>query len=379
MVQVNTGKSQLSGWGHGAEPEFLFINKVPRPFMVGETISAAATRKPGGTELHFTDGTILFYLVQNGLLPALENVTVWTVPSEGTTVSNTLEYVEIYASYTTKTGKVLKAGPVKVPVAIPSELRVIVPTEPLIDEGEYLQTYPEWEDRPQYRGIKSACGIKDVRFIVYWNDSNGNLIATSEAEDTNDNRLCYSVPFSQGTNIGDYPGPYLYAPENTGSATFTRYRSVKDEGEEITLDNAMRFIFRQKINGTTLQAETYFQNNPVVEWGFYNMPTSYDGPTTYKVNMNKNSKVKFKDGKVQIGQYGDNRFWLPIWMRYKTIGGWYEYELEKTITLEDGRTGTVGQYCFNTQKDSSMISKVSNKRAYSCSDGEVTWSNQPIE
>lgn len=372
MIHINEGQAQLSGWGYSAEPEALFINKVPEPFMVGQTISAEATRDRGGTSLKFKDGTILHYRMGYGLFPPLTDVTVWTVPAEGTTVSNTLEYVEIHASYTTKKGKVIQAIPAKIPVAVPKFLRVIVPEEPLIDEGEYLQTDRQWGDVSQYRGIESACNIKGVRFFVYWADSHDTIIKSTEVFDSSDNPLIHSAPFTQGTNTGTYEGPYLYAPESTNSATFTRYRSETDEGTEITLENAMRFIFRHKIGNVTLQAETYFQNNPVVSWGFFNLRTSYAGETQYTVNIQNNSKVKFKDGKVQTGQYGQNRFWLPIWLRYLTIGGWYEYREEQTITLDDGRHGVLWEYCFSTMRDSSSIAKVMT-RYYKCEDGTVEW------
>ena len=377
MVQVNLKKSQLSGWGHYAEPTALFINKVPDPFMAGDIIDISATLEPGGTELHFTDGTILSYRQSGNLLPALDNVTVWSVPAEGTTVPNNLDYVEIHASYTTKKGKVINAIPAKVPVATPSYLRVIVPNEPLIDEGEYFQTYPQWEDRSQYRGIKSACQIKNVRFVVYWTDSQGNVIATSDAKDSSDNPLCYSTPFVQGTNSsGSYPGPYLYAGEKTASATFTRYRSIEDEGEEITLENAMKFVFKHKINNITLQAETYFQNNPIVSWGFFNLPTSYSGSRTYTIDVQKNTKVRFKNGKVQIGQWdrSKDRYWLSIFMRYKVVGGWYEYVDHQTVTFADGRYGAIDQFSLGTYRDSNIIYKVAN-RYYTCSGGEIKWSN----
>ena len=204
MIHINEGQAQLSGWGYSAEPEALFINKVPEPFMVGQTISAEATRDRGGTSLKFKDGTILHYRMGYGLFPPLTDVTVWTVPAEGTTVSNTLEYVEIHASYTTKKGKVIQAIPAKIPVAVPKFLRVIVPEEPLIDEGEYLQTDRQWGDVSQYRGIESACNIKGVRFFVYWADSHDTIIKSTEVFDSSDNPLIHSAPFTQGTNTGTY-------------------------------------------------------------------------------------------------------------------------------------------------------------------------------
>ena len=371
MIQVSAGQSQLSGWGHYAEPTTLFINKVPRPFMVGDTIDLSATRSAGGTQLHFTDGTVLRYLESGNLVPALTNVRVWSVPSEGSTVGATLDYVTIYASYTTKSGKVINAVPARVPVAVPSELRVIVSEEPLIDEGQYLNTLPTWEDTTQQgtprRGIKNACHIKGVRFIVFWT-AHGEVVRKTEAESIN----VYSSPFVQGTSTS---GPYLIMGEKTGSATFTRYTSDTDEGEEITLDNAVSITFRTTIKNITLSAQTYFQMNPVVSWGLFGMPTDYTGTVNLTISVDDYSLVTYKNGKTIRGQFADNNmFWLGVWLRYLTVGGWYEYTKSQTITLGDGREGDLYQYCFHTYKDGNVTDKVAG-RHWSCSGGVITWTN----
>lgn len=376
MIQVPVGQSQLSGWGHYAEPTVLFINKVPNPFMAGQTIDLSATKSAGGTELHFSDGTVLKYEESGNLVPALTGVRVWSVPAEGTTIPNGLDYVTIYASYITKHGKTLNAIPAKVPVARPSFMRVIVPEEPLIDEGWYLQTLPRWEDKVfngiPCRGIKSACHIEGVSFVVYWVDSNGNIVRTTEAVETPNISICYSIPFTQSSTQGR---PDLMMGERTQSATFTRYRSILDEGEEITLENAVRFQFRYTINGITLNADTYMQMNPIVSWGPFNLPTTYSGTTSATITITKNSKVRYKNGKVLIGRYADDGlFWLAASFRYKVVGGWWEYVQSQTITLADGRQGSLYQYCIETRRDGNIVVKVAG-RDYSCSGGRVTWTN----
>lgn len=378
MVQVNQKKSQLSGWGHYAEPTALFINKVPDPFMAGDTIDISATLELGGTELHFTDGTILSYHQSGNLLPALDNVTVWSVPAAGTTVSNTLKYVEIHASYTTKKGKVINAIPAKVPVATPKFMRVIVPQEPLINEGWYRHTQAAWEDHGEEDGVplwgyNSAFFYGKASLVVYWADSQDNIIATSIAKEGNGS-LLYSRPFSE--SYSSYEGHEIGVGNVTGSATFTRYRSIDDEGEEITLENAANKItFKYTIRGITLTAETYVQMNPIVAEGFFNLPTSYSGSSTYTVDVDKNTKVRYKDGKVLVGRYANNnRYFIPTYLRFQTIGGWWEYRNQQTITLADGRTGALWQYCRHARVDHRDVDKVSN-RYYSCADGSVTWTN----
>ena len=364
MIQVSEKQSRLSGWGHYAEPTALFINKVPDPFMVGDTIDISATLEPGGTELHFSDGTILSYRQGSDLLPALENVSVWSVPDAGTVVPNNLDNVTIYASYTTKHGKTINAVPVKVPVAIPSYMRFIVPEEPLIDEGAYLNINPTWFDGSK-DGIKSRF-MKNASLVVYWTNAQGELVSTSEV--TSNAGLRFFAPFTQSTNE-------LIMGEKTGSHTFVRYRSVEDEGEEITLENCSnRFRAEYTIKNITLVAETYCQTNPIISWGFYDMPDSYSGEETVTLDIQQHSKVKYKNGKTLIGRYADNgNYYLSRFFRTQTIGGWWNYYTEQIVTLSDNRTGSVGQYCFRTYRDSDLLNKVSNKRIYNCADGKVTW------
>lgn len=381
MIHINEGQAQLSGWGYSAEPEALFINKVPEPFMVGQTISAAATRDRGGTSLKFKDGTILHYHQGYGLFPPLTNVTVWTVPAEGTTVSNSLEYVEIHASYTTKKGKVIQAIPAKVPVAVPSFMRCIVPEEPLINEGSYRHTQASWTDRGEengvpIRGYNSAFFHGKAYLAVYWADSHGNIIKITRAEETTGTNLLYQRPFVESYSAAS--GHSIYVGEKTTSATFTRYRSETDEGTELTLENANNKIgFRYRIGNITLSCETYVQMNPVVNWGLFNLPTSYAGEETVTLKIDQHTKVTYKDGQVIVGKYADSkRFYLPIWFRYKVIGGWWEHTDEDTITLKDGRSGSLNQYIFETYKDNNTLGKVQN-RYYSCEGGEVEWSSTP--
>ena len=380
MIQVATGQSQLSGWGHYADPTALFINKVPAPFMAGDTVDISATKSPGGTELHFSDGTVLVYQQQNGLFPALTGVTVWSVPAEGSTVPNNLDYVTIYASYTMKNGKTINATPAKIPVATPSYMRCIVPREPLIDEGCYLHTQASWFDGGEVNGNKikgynSAFFYGEAFLAIYWTDSQGNVIRVSKVESGNP---LYLRPFVESYSSITPWDPTIIVGEKTTSATFTRYRSIEDEGEEFTLENANNKIgFKYTIHGITLSCETYVQMNPIASWGFYQLPTTYSGSQSVTLKIETHSKVKYKNNKILIGKYADSgRFYLPIWFRYKTVGGWYEYEGEQTITLQDGANGSLWQYSLDTYRDGSSIVKVSNK-SYSCSGGEVSWFTTP--
>jgi len=366
MIQVPVGQSQLSGWGHYAEPTVLFINKVPNPFMAGQTIDLSATKSAGGTELHFSDGTVLKYEESGNLVPALEGVRVWSVPAEGTIVPNGLDYVTIYASYTTKHNKTLNAVPVKVPVATPSYMRVIVPDEPLIDEGQYLNTLLSWNDSSGHRGIKSACHIDGVTFAIYWEDRNGRIVRVS----TTDSVSVRYAPFAQSSSSS---GPFLIMGEITSEATFIRYRGTGDDGEEITLENAGKFIFRATIKGIVLEAETYFQMNPIVEWGLYNLPTDYTGTVNLTITIDDYSLVTYKNGKLFHGRYADEGlFYLPIFFRQPAGYGDWRSVQSQTITVSDGAQGSLYKYSIWTWINSSSTYRMAD-HSYSCSDGIITW------
>lgn len=381
MIIVSEEQSQLSGWGHYAVPKALKIKKVPRPFMAGETVNISVVRENGGTELEMSDGTILSYNEQNGLLPALEGVTVWSVPAEGTVIPSGLDYVEIHASYITREGKYINAVPAKVPVATPSYMRCIVPVEPLIDEGQYLHTQASWFDSNnevhghKIRGYNTAFFHGAAFLAIYWTDSNGEVIRVTRVESGNP---LYQRPFAESYSSVSPWDPTIIVGDRSTSATFTRYRSVDDEGEEITLENGNnKIVFKHTILNITLTCETYVQVNPIISWGFFNLPTSYSGSQSVTLSIEKESKVKFKSGKVMIGKYADSGyFYLPIWFRYKVVGGWWEYRAEQTITLADERTGNLWQYSLRTMRDGSDLYKIVNK-SYTCDGGRVTWFNTP--
>ena len=371
MIHINEGQAQLSGWGYSAEPESLFIDKVPEPFMVGQTISAAATRGIGGTELHFSDGTILYYHQGYGLFPALENVTVWTVPAEGTTVSNTLEYVEINASYTTKSGKVIKAIPVKVPVAVPKFLRVIVPEEPLIDEGFHLKVKPNWYDTEEngveYRGYNRAFFNNKAYLVVDWADKHDVIFRTTRCDNSKVNVTAQLTPLSQGSN-------YAQVSRSNQSQTVTRYRTPEDEGSTITIEDAHKFTFKYRINNTTLTCETYFDVNTIVEEGLFNLRESYAGTTEYTIDVDRNTRTVFRNGKVIIGRYAySGLFMLEIYLVYWDWMGWMVRSTKQTITLKDGEDKNLREYYRLRYGYGVTTWQCARQYHYKCEDGEVNW------
>jgi len=376
MIQVLNAQSRLSGWGHYAEPKTLTINKVPSPFVVGETVDISVTRSARGLSLFFTDGTVLDYLVGDSLLPTFNQATIWSVPAEGSTIPAGLDYVEIHASYTTKSGKIINAVPAKVPVAVPTEMRIAVPEEPLIREGRYLNTGNSWYDYistitgNEVRGVNNAMNI-NASVYVYWKVGT-KLVAITEVEKPR----VYSGFWSSSYSAGNYS---VGVGEISQSATFTRYQSSNDEGEEITLENAAKIILEATVKGYTLQTETYFQTNPIVEWGYFNLPTTYETAHTETVTVEANSRVRFKDGVYMVGRY-DGLFYLPIFFRYQTSGGWYESVTSDTFSVGDDIGGTIKQYSLETRVDGTLTYKTSDDRQYYCfpgtlgNPGAIVWS-----
>lgn len=352
MVQVNTGKSQLSGWGHGAEPEFLFINKVPRPFMLGETISAAATREAGGTELHFTDGTILLYLVQNGLLPALENVTVWTVPSEGTTVSNTLEYVEIYASYTTKKGKVLKAGPVKVAVIKPVAIRVVTAANYKPKEA-YFNADSDLYDEDLMPLDKS----KYKTYALYTAVGGNEVVYTEEIAPTYTRQL-----FSQYG--GGYHWVYGIAAKSNRQEDITVYHSVDTPSTE-TFDYAFYIQATATVGGLSFTDTTYFDSMPITRFE-YNFPTEYD------THLLKNGGIQFRyaDDSLITPTPDLSNMWLYFSSEEPTA---YSVTPNKHVTLAEGNEGDIWLVRANPRHSDGEPRYESTQYHYVCSGGTTTW------
>ena len=368
MIHINEGQAQLSGWGYSAEPKALFIDKVPEPFMVGQTISAAATREPGGTELHFTDGTILYFRRGYGLFPALDNVTVWTVPAEGTTVSNTLEYVEIHASYTTKSGKVIQAIPAKVPVAVPKFLRVIVPEEPLIDEGYHLKVAKAWTDSDTQRGINTVVFRNKAYLVVDWADKQDVIFRTTRCE--NANVMIDNVNFS---NLGFNGGTLQVVSRNT-SRTFTRYRTPEDEGEEMTIADGGTVRFKYRINNTNLFCETGVEVNAIIDEGLFNLRKSYAGTTEYTVDVNKNARAIYRNGKVLIGRYHNgNNFFIPFYLYTYDWMGWMIRRETQTITLKNGEDKNLNNYMRERFGSGNTFWWAYRNYHYKCEDGEVDW------
>lgn len=364
MIHINEGQAQLSGWGYAAEPEALFINKVPEPFMVGQTISAAATRDRGGTSLKFKDGTVLLYHQGYGLFPPLTNVTVWTVPAEGTTVSNTLEYVEIHASYTTKKGKVIQAIPAKIPVAVPKFLRVIVPEEPLIDEGFYLNTIKSWDDTDESKGLRSAWFNKKAYLVVDWADKHDVIFRTTRCDDSK--VTIYS------TSAWD-DGTTLQVRNHGNGATFTRYRTPEDTGTEMTFEVAEHIVFRYRINNTTLQGDTYAEINTIIDEGLFNLRESYAGETEYTIYLEHNTIAKYKNGKVIIGRHDYAPPYLDRWFADWDWMGYMHRYTQQTITLKDGKKGDIKVYMRKRFGNMRTYWYVEIGYHYECADGKVTW------
>lgn len=379
MILVSENQSQFSAWGHYAEPTELDIVKIPRVFMAGEQVDIGYTRGPGGTALKFDDGTILLQDEPRGLLPALKGVTIWCEPAEGTTIPNTLKYVKIRAAYRTKKGKTLTAE-VDVPVAIPSIMRFVFPSEPLVREGQYNELQSTWYDgtKPGFRSRFAP----DAELVVYWVDSNNKLVAVQSLKEEDRGSIRLHIPF---TSAGP-PVVYIMG-ESTTSRVITRYRDiyatdgetgepVLPEGEEVPLENSSGLLWAEyTINGITLRAETYFDTNPVVSWGYFNMPLTYVGDRTVTFDIRQHSKIVYRDGTVVIGQDGPDDLWLSVWFRHRVLGHWEE-DFTTSARFADGRTGTINQYCFYTYKDGNSIAKVSNKRRYTCSAGVITWTDE---
>jgi len=370
MIQVPVGQSQLSGWGHYAEPTVLFINKVPNPFMAGQTINLSATKSAGGTELHFSDGTVLKYEESGNLVPALEGVRVWSVPAEGTIVPNGLDYVTVYASYTTKHNKTLNAVPVKVPVASPSYMRIIVPEDPLIDEGWYLNTRRNWNDVTengvQYRGFNSAFFYGRAFFAIYWVTKDGTVVKITTTENATLQSVS-SPTFWQSSNI-------CQVTSRKQSATFMRYRNISDEGTEITLEDAGKLTFSSRINNVTLTCETYVEINAIVDEGLFKLKTNYSGTESYTIDIEKNTKTVYKNGKVIFGRYADaRRFFLELYLVYWDWMGYMIRTTSQTITLKDNASGNLRTYyrCrFGTRPTTWQAAR---EYSYKCENGEVKW------
>lgn len=396
MITISEYQSHLSAWGHYAEPKELRILKYPKAFFPGQTINLNATKGPNGTAVIFSDGSVLYTGTDQGLLPMLEGVSVWSEPAEGTVIPNDLEWVRIRAAYRTRKGKTLTAQ-VSVPVAIPSELRFVFPYEPKtyadqekgVNEGAYYNMQATWLDGTK-QGFKSRFA-PDAELAVYWKTRQDELIAVETISEHSEGTLNLQIPF--GYSFDPDAGTIYKMPEKTDARTIIRYREIviydgddnpiMPGGEELELENSSGVLrATYSIGGFNLVAETYFETNPVVQWGFYKMPTTYVGDQTVNLNINDHSLIVFKDGTSIIGQgttEGDEAVWYSVWFRRRRVDqSWNDYA-EETVRFADGLEGTVGQYCFYTSSDQySNLQKVSNKRKYICSGGTITWTDKPI-
>lgn len=373
MIHVDEWNSQLSAWGHFAEPTALFINKVPDPFMAGDTVDISATKSPGGTELHFSDGTILQYMQSGNLKPALTGVSIWSIPAEGTTIPNNLEYVTIYASYTTKHGKTINAVPAKVPVATPKNLRVIVPEETVIDEGYHLNVLKTWTDSDTGRGINTVVFKGKAYLVVDWEDKNNVIIKTTICDKSK--VTVRSVSFS---NLGFSSGTLQVVSRNS-SSTFIRYRTPEDEGTEITIADSGSIQFSYKINNITLYCETFAEVNGIVDEGLINLRKHYQNNTQYTVNVDENARTVYRDGKVIFGRYAySGTFYLPIYLVYWDWMGYMIRTTQQTITLKDGEDKDLRTYYRERYGYGNTTWQAARDYHYKCTDGEVEWTEGAI-
>ena len=390
MIHIDKNQAQFSAWGHYADPKSLHINKTPEPFRAGDIVDASATRAKDGVTLTMSDGVELLLHDQQGMLPPLEDVTVWAEPAEGTEIPNGLDYVTIYASWTSKHGKVLTTS-TDVPVGTPSEMRIVVGeskveggeviwsytglSEPNIKEGQYLNTRRVWLDTDDYRGIQSAFAMSSVHFFIYWKNTDGVLVAITEAFDVNP----YDAPVVQG---GWSPDLWLQLGDMSGNGdrTIMRYYDPDPTVDpiEVELHNVALFYFSHTIRNITLYAESYFQTDPIVGWGFYRLPTSYSTPSeTVTLQIEKHTRVLYgESGEVFFTRLdATHQRFLPIYFRTPTMGGGYIYSDDDTVIFANGGQGSLREYSLRTYDTSlQAIYKVDNKQ-YNCSGGQIVWTD----
>lgn len=368
MIQVAVGQSQLSGWGHYAEPTTLFIVKIPAPFMVGQTIDLTATKGPGGTQLHFTDGTILSQLESGNLVPALTGVRVWSVPAEGTTIPNGLDYVTIYASYTTKHGKTLNAIPVKVPVARPVSLRVVVPSE-----GYGTNSHPVHEEyrnsgSPLYKPTNQNIDTKKIKVYCIWKNSDGEVVRIEDVE--NYSHTATNAHLSVGGGYG-----YVYGMRRNNDAFDGKVYTDKTTETEVHYTSSSTITATATIRGirlTTSDPGVVATTN--LNLILINMPRKcgpdYDNRTVYTFTQGKNIGFLFDNGDFDRPVAGYNDMWLYFSTSEPSV-----FNTRETLTLNfyDGQSGVLYLARENSAENPRFLK---TKYSYSCENGKITWTKE---
>lgn len=368
MIGVSAGQSQLSGWGHYANPTTLFIKKIPQVFMAGDIVDLTATKSPGGTELHFTDGTILVYLERGNLVPALENVRVWSIPAEGTTISNGLDYVTIYASYTTKTRKVINAIPAKVPVATPVSLRVVVPSSGYGTDSEPVHEEYRNSNSPLYESTNQNIDKTKIKVYCLWEDRSGKIVRIEEVE---------NYQYSATNGFGSYGGGYGYVfgmRRNNDAFDGIVYTDKTTETE-------VHYTSSSTITATaTVRGRALTTSDPGVvattnlNLALINQPsesgTDYEHRISYTFTKGKNIGFLFDNGDFDSPIAGYNDMWLYFSTSEPTL---FSVQDSLTLNFYDGQSGVL----YLARENSAQKPRyLKTKYSYSCESGKITWTKE---
>lgn len=367
MIGVTAGQSQLSGWGHYANPTTLFIKKIPQVFMAGDIVDLTATKSPGGTELHFTDGTVLVYMERGNLVPALENVRVWSIPAEGTTIPNGLDYVTIYASYTTKTGKVINAIPAKVPVATPVSLRVVVPSSGYGTNSEPVHEEYRNASSPLYEPTNNHIDTTKIKVYCLWENRSGEIVRIEEVE----NYQYYAT--NSFTSLGGGYG-YVYGMRRNSDAFDGNVYT------DITTETEVHYTSSSTITATaTVRGRALTTSDPGVvattniSLTLVNSPsesgTDYDHRISYTFTKGENIGFLFDNGDFDRPIAGYNDMWLSFSTSEPTV---FNVQTSLTLGFYDGASGSL----YLVRSDSAGAGYLYTKYNYTCENGVITWEKE---
>lgn len=350
MIQVPVGQSQLSGWGHYAEPTVLFINKVPNPFMAGQTINLSATKSAGGTELHFSDGTVLKYEESGNLVPALEGVRVWSVPAEGTIVPNGLDYVTVYASYKTKHNKTLNAVPVKVPILRPVAIRIVTDPSHRPVENYYCA------DSPLYDSATMPIDTSKFKtYALYAKSGSSEIVYSAQIQ-----------PEYSYDRIGSIGGGYGWVYGVRGQANkkenVTVYHSLMSPSIE-SFDYALEITATARINGISLTDKTYIETVPI-EYFSYPFPLE----TGRAVFANNKIRFYYLNGLLNTPVPGLSDMWLYFSLAAPTV---FNTQHSLTINFTNGSSGSIW---ISRESPKSGPRFEATRYDYICADGRISWS-----